>query len=641
MGIAPKNMLAPTAISASFAAMLDAKPVAPPTGGAMDALPISSVYPIRFACMKKSMQAAGMNRRYSYSETPAENELSPALGFKKLLYRLPLVCLCWILFFPEAAFAGPKVRFTGKMECSLGDDDLVLWKNFLRQELPAGFIDDPVQRSIFNAYQQREWRPFFFDSGFGLNRDAISFITKLENLTGEAVNPTPFQLEEIQQRIIKIDGLCMGSQDTQQGSVLVSGSGRNQSSGPGPDTLIKHQIHLVYQETSALDFELIKKLLLYAKEMNPYCSQDVQRALSGEITIAELLQELEPKSPHYATVREALAKYQDITRKHPFRALQLPKLQLGSQGLSVRQLQERLIQEGYYGGKVNGVFDSATREAVKEFQRAHQLKPDGVVGAQTTISLNQSWDQKRDMIAFSLQLLRKSQARRFDKLIRINIPQYILEYQKNDQIDKTYRVIVGKSSGKRVRMQGRSVGVNHTPTLVSAVQQIIFNPRWYVTERIRLELNDQVRADPSYFFRNGYVAMNKSYSWGDPRLYQKPGPTNPLGRVKFEFPNRYTVYLHDTPKRQLFDQERRDFSHGCIRLDQALDFAELLLADEANPEAARIEQLIAGNRQKFVQLKQPVPIIIEYIPVSSDGQGQVVFCGDPYGWFLNDHKSQS
>jgi murein L,D-transpeptidase YcbB/YkuD len=100
--------------------------------------------------------------------------------------------------------------------------------------------------------------------------------------------------------------------------------------------------------------------------------------------------------------------------------------------------------------------------------------------------------------------------------------------------------------------------------------------------------------------------------------------------VKFEFPNNYAVYLHDTPKKHLFQRSRRDFSHGCIRVDKALQLAETLLKDDGNAFVQKMSSVLAGSNQTFVKLAQPIPIAIEYTPVVADG-GRVVFLGDPYG----------
>jgi murein L,D-transpeptidase YcbB/YkuD len=153
---------------------------------------------------------------------------------------------------------------------------------------------------------------------------------------------------------------------------------------------------------------------------------------------------------------------------------------------------------------------------------------------------------------------------------------------------------------------------------------LVFNPNWYISERIRLELGDDL--DPS----KGYIKMSSVYSSGEPRIAQLPGPSNPLGQVKFEFPNSYAVFVHDTPKKHLFKRARRAFSHGCIRLENALDFAGLLLQDDGNSAAEKIDRYTGRRRQVFVELNEPVPIVVEYVPVSSNASGSVVFCGDPY-----------
>jgi len=236
------------------------------------------------------------------------------------------------------------------------------------------------------------------------------------------------------------------------------------------------------------------------------------------------------------------------------------------------------------------------------------------------------------MIASSITALRQSQTRRNERYVRINIPQFMLEYYRDGRPQSLHRVIVGKSSGKKIKVKGRWVGENQTPVLASSIEQVVINPRWYVSDRIRLELNQMASSDPEYFTRHGYVQMNSTHPWGEPRLFQRPGPTNPLGRIKFEFPNDYAVYLHDTPKKQLFQRSRRDFSHGCIRVEKADVLAEILLKDDANPAAEKAASYLSNERQVFIRLTDPVPIIIEYLPVGSNDGGQVIFFGDPYGW---------
>ena len=517
------------------------------------------------------------------------------------------------------------------------------------------------------AYQARHWQPLFIDSRFQIVKDTASLLGKLEHLRDDAIDPAPYQLEKIHKRIAEFKKLqgnlqCVSSGPhqallepllqafshsltlpTETDSSLTEASQLSTVEPPryAPGAQLSEKQRALFRAASEVEVELMHRLMRYVKDMDPSGQPELDKVLTGEVPMAKFLQKIEPSSWQYAAVRQAYAKYNQLAAKHPFKSLGLPKLQAGDKGTSVRQLQERLAEEGYYQGKAHGDFDAATKQALQKFQTAHMLNPDGVVGGETRLRLNESYEQKLKMIAYSLKMLRASQTRRHDRYVRVNIPQYSLEYWKQDQVSNSYRVIVGKATGKKVKMQGKMVGVNQTPTLVSAIQQVIFNPRWYVTDRIRMELDDQFRADPSYFSRNGYVTMSGYYSSGAPRVYQKPGPNNPLGRVKFEFPNAYAIFVHDTPKKHLFARMPRDFSHGCIRLDNALNFAQVLLTDDQNPKAQEIEKYLATERQVFFPLQQPVPIVVEYIPVIASGKDQVIFCGDPYGWLSDDQKAKS
>lgn len=571
-------------------------------------------------------------------------------------------CILAVVFMLGSAALPKALLAAEKAEVVLCGKDSPLWHYFLWRAFSDDSAHDPNQKQILYACQKRNWQPLFFDSGFHLTSDALIFIDKLKQLKSDAIDPAPYHLEELQRDIEKIEQLRVslrcscpdskdallqleqtGASDPSTANAGVGGTTPNdlpyraiQSPAYAPGKDLEQKNREIFQLGSAIEMELGKDLFRYARDMNPFAKQELARTLCGETSVIEFLAKLEPNSPHYATVRKALAKYEHLTNEHPFKTLDLPKLKLGSKGYAVSRLQERLAEEEFYRGKIDGNFDRATKQAVETFQLAHQLDPDGVVGTQTKTRLNMPYGEKMKMITAALKLLRESQSRDYDRFVRINIPQFVLEYYKQQRINGTYRVIVGKSSGKTVKLQGKRIGVNQTPTLTSAIRQVIFNPRWYVSDRIRLELNDAVQEDPNYFSRNGYVAMSSSYPWGEPRLYQRPGPTNPLGRVKFEFPNSYAVYLHDTPKKQLFRKMRRDFSHGCIRLDDAVEFAQALLIDDENHNVDKIEQYLSSNHQVFVKLTQPVPIIIEYVPVSSDDKGQVVFCGDPYGWLQNE-----
>jgi L,D-transpeptidase YcbB len=542
------------------------------------------------------------------------------------------------------------------------------WQSYVWESLPSEWLQDPTQAVLLQAYEANDWKPLFITAYFQVDKNARLLLDRLESVQNEAIDPRPYKLADLKREIENLEHLRLSLQAADPGfrdsamdsyeSVSLSkqpqqapGPGSQQgvelSRSPKPDAAKANERDKAYRElfqaSSAVDVRLTHSLILFANSMNPFSRELQANALLGQIPMAQFLKELEPPSPPYGSLVQAWHKYQKLASQAPQqRVVPSQKLSPGDSGSSIRELQKRLQEEDFYHGKITGNFDEATKEAVQKFQLFHNLDADGKVGQQTREWLNVSFREKAEMIAQALKLYRQSSTRRYQKFVRVNIPQFTLEYYNEGRIEAVHRVIVGKASGKKIKLNGRSVGENQTPTLSSAIEQVVINPRWYVTDRIRLELNDAIAADPSYLARNGYTYMTSStYPWGEPRLIQLPGPNNALGRVRFDFPNAYAVYMHDTPNKNLFQRTRRDFSHGCIRVEKAHELARELLEAEQNPAASRTDSYLASNRETFLKLRDPVPIIIEYLPVVVNAKGDLVFCGDPYGWLQENSNGKS
>lgn len=531
-----------------------------------------------------------------------------------------------------------------------------LWETYIGDALPAEWIRDSQLGVITDTYQQNGWKPLWVDGLFKVSPRSEILLSRLARLQEEAIDPQPYRLQDLHNRIRRAEEIRSSLQQmdhayrdseadtllmlasTESGSVPVqvgSGTGEDGSSEKDLTQLKKLKYEQLFLETSAIDVRLTRTLVRFANEMNPFSRELQIRALLDEMPLDKFLKELEPPGVQYHAMISALAKYRNLASHGSWQKVSAPAtLKPGDSGPEVRQIQKRLQDEGFYSGKIHGHFDEPTREALKNFQRVHQLEPDGSVGKQTIERMNISYQEKLTFIEQGLKALRQSPTRRYDRYIRINIPQFILEYVKDGQPQSVHRVIVGKASGKKVKVNGRWVGENQTPTLSSNIEQVVINPKWIVSERIRMELSSEIAADPSYLSKHGYDFLASSpYPWGEPRLYQRPGPTNPLGRIKFEFPNAYAVFLHDTPKKHLFNRTQRDFSHGCIRVERAQELAQTLLKDDNNPAAEKIDAYLATNKETYVKLKEPVPIIIEYIPAITDQKGHLFFYSDPYNWY--------
>ncbi len=196
--------------------------------------------------------------------------------------------------------------------------------------------------------------------------------------------------------------------------------------------------------------------------------------------------------------------------------------------------------------------------------------------------------------------------------IMVNVPEFTARLYRDNQPVLAVRVITGKP-GKP------------TPLFSNRIQQIVVNPSWNVPQSI---IQKEMLPHLAALREQGYVIR---YVNGRLHIRQPPGERNALGRIKFVFPNDYAVYMHDTPTRRLFAASRRAFSHGCVRVDQPFKLAEDLLQPQNGWDEARIRKLI-GPHERWVKLRQPVPIHIVYFTAAVDGSGQLKQFDDIYGY---------
>ncbi len=340
--------------------------------------------------------------------------------------------------------------------------------------------------------------------------------------------------------------------------------------------------------------------------------------------------------PSYATyqrLRAALARYRDINSHGGW-----PQLPAGSAPLrpgdvdpAVAILRRRLaaIGEPVAAPGDPDRYDETLAEAVRRFQGNHYLAVDAIVGPQTRAALNVGVDARIDQIRVNLERARLLLHALPKSFVLVDIAGYQLSYYRPDgQIWRT-RIVVGKP-------------YRRTPSLRSQITYLTFNPTWTVPASItRREMLPRIRRDPGYLAREHLRVLSPSgqrlnpaaIDWWNPPpivLRQDAGPDDALGRVVFRFANPYAVYLHDTPAQALFDQPRRAFSHGCMRVQNALEFARLLLDDEQRWNAADIDRTVASGKTTRVDLPRAVPVIVHYWTVNVAEDGQLAFKPDIY-----------
>jgi murein L,D-transpeptidase YcbB/YkuD len=276
---------------------------------------------------------------------------------------------------------------------------------------------------------------------------------------------------------------------------------------------------------------------------------------------------------------------------------------------------------------VTPTYDDRLVAAVQRFQARHGLEPDGVIGPATAAALAVPAERRVRQIVLALERLRWIPALEAGRAVFVNIPAFDLAAFDDVGGDAppalSMRVVVGRAATR-------------TPVFTGAIETVVFAPYWNVPRSIVVnESLPRIRRDPGYLAAQGMEIVGggvAELAAGSARLRQRPGPKNALGRVKFLFPNSHSVYLHDTPSRGLFARARRDFSHGCIRVEQPVELAAWVLRDRADWPPARQREAMAGTRETGVAVSPGVPVVIFYTTAVARRDGTIAFLADLYGY---------
>lgn len=280
------------------------------------------------------------------------------------------------------------------------------------------------------------------------------------------------------------------------------------------------------------------------------------------------------------------------------------------------------------------VFDLALEAAVKRFQARHGLNTDGVVGRLTLAALNTTAAERRRQVAANLERLRWLNRDPGWRYIVVNTAAFTMTVYEGDTPVFTTRTVVGRPEPRY-----------QTPEFVDRLEFMVVNPKWNVPRSIAVrEILPELRENPNYLAENDMYLVGadlpaQMIDWTlvtpetfPGRIVQAPGPRNALGAVKFLFPNRFSIYMHDTPAKKLFRYDRRTFSHGCIRLQDPFDFAYYLLGLEGYEDpAATFARLRAAEGEKWLRLSEPIPVQVTYRSAWVDDTGVWNFRADVYG----------
>lgn len=399
----------------------------------------------------------------------------------------------------------------------------------------------------------------------------------------------------------------------------------------------------------------------------PVPGTDYDRTLMSAVMgsrFPEMIQALRPASPEYAALRQGLVRLREVAADGGWQSVPTgkPIEKVGAEDPRMPDIRRRLAASGDYvmpPASPVAVTDSSSAkdasahadslsarlpdpeqlytpdlfDAVKAFQKRHGLEVDGVIGNETVRAMNVPVEQRIDQVRINLERYRWYLNSRGPNYIMVNIPSFSVDLVQNGVRRWNSRVIVGKPD-------------TQTPVFRAEMQYIILNPHWVIPNGIIVKdkVISSIMKNKSYLAdRNLAVVDNEgntlspsSVDWakylngGFPyRLVQASGDDGSLGRIKFMLPNRFTVYLHDTPTKALFEKSRRTFSHGCVRVDKPVDLAEIVLQDRTRWSKARIQEAIDTDRTRTINLPKSIPVYILYQTAFADG-AQLQFRADVY-----------
>jgi len=378
----------------------------------------------------------------------------------------------------------------------------------------------------------------------------------------------------------------------------------------------------------------------FSKSLRVDVSAVLERALDKK-QIREALMGLRPQKDIYGRLRLALARYRELSSKAEWPlVLAGPRLKKGSKSAIVVELRKRLAASGDLADEeamAGDLFDEQVEQSVIVFQKRHGLIIDGVVGRDTLNALNVTLKQRIRQMELNMERLRWILGNLEERFIEVNIANFQLDVIENDKSILSMKVVVGKP-------------YQRTPIFAAKMTYIVINPLWNIPDSIaRKEILKKIRKDPHYLTEQNIKVLNGWRSQGQQvdaenidwskvtekalpyRFRQEPGPLNPLGTLKFMFPNEFDVYLHDTSAKRLFSENVRAFSHGCIRIEKPLELAEYLFRDDARWSRRELVAAVEKGTEQTVLIPHTVNVHFLYLTAWVDESGTVQFRNDIYG----------
>ncbi len=476
-------------------------------------------------------------------------------------------------------------------------------------------IGNPV---ITGLYKNADYNPLW-DAAKNRN-DLISI---LDDSYFEGLNPKDYLIDFIKQHDEVIEkGATISTENSAIADIVMT------------DALLTYAFHMIQGKVNPTKLDPNWN---YSQRSMPDSAEfRVMHRLQTQ-SLKEGVKNVRPELPMYHKLRFWFAKYDSVQKADgDIKQIQYPgaPLRLGDSSEVVGELKRHLSN---YANTLSlthdDVFDEELEITIKEFQSQNGLDDDGIAGKKTFEILNMSISVRMDILRVNMERCRWLNNDLPEEFVLVNIADYHLYLFRNRQIDYDCRVVVGKEH-------------HETPVFTSNIKYLVFNPTWTVPYSIASkEILPKLKRDPEYLQNRNMTLLRgdkiidpstidfNEYSRGNfPfTIRQEPGPNNALGIVKFIFPNKYAVYLHDTPSKSYFGKSERAFSHGCVRVQNPLVLAEQLLGKQGY-DRNKIDNILKTNKLKNVNLKEPMTVMIMYWTCYEDREeGKMYFYSDIYG----------
>ncbi len=482
--------------------------------------------------------------------------------------------------------------------------------------LPKVIMGDSVflTKELLALYEANNYEPIWLYKG-GISKKATQFIEATEQIKYDGFNTDDFKLKELKKYIQSID------KETEN-----------------IETLKEIELGFSYQyllATHAMQYGLRTPKEIYPDWKNKndsiYAGATLLKSAFNTITFNDVFDSLRPKHFWYEKFRTEYRKLDSIKVQGGWTTIQNIKdsIQIGFTSDAIPQLRKRLQKElGIPKDIESKSWDIELVDAVKKFQHIHNIKNTGFLDSTTLTQLNIGIDKKIENLALNMERMRWLKKDFPQPYIFVNVPRMDLDYVEHDSILWNMRVVVGRTS-------------RATPTLDSKIEDIVFNPPWSVPPTIMKEeiVPGIARKGGSYLSRRGLKAyrggrlVNPSLinanNYKSFAICQQPGYNSSLGCVKFNMPNPWSIYMHDTPHRSDFARSYRAYSSGCIRLHKPREFAEFLLNDTTYTRV-KIDSIVKTKQTLFVPMKKDIEVHIVYLTNGLDSAGNVTYLKDIY-----------